>query len=604
MYNKKNRCLENLSEVEYEAFLSLANNPNIIIQKADKGNTVVIVDKSVYTEKMEALLSDTTKFQKITFNPKHQANHEVRHMLSMEDEIKSCLKDLLDNNYLTEDEYKFLNPVGSQPGILYGMCKVHKDLDGLSPPFRPILAAIGTPTYNLSKFFVPLLKDHTVNEYTLNDSFTFAEDIVKQDPSLYMVSFDVASLFTNIPLNETIDLCVDKLYHGKKKVKGLLKRHCKKLLTLSTKSSCFMFNNVYYRQLDGVAMGSPLGPTLANLFLCHYETIWLNECPVQFKPTYYKRYVDDVMLLFKSKDHVKKFLKYLNSRHRNIQFEADEETNNSLAFLDVLITRDNGRFVTSVYRKKTFSGVYLNHNSYLPKEYKLGLLYTLLFRAYSLCSNYEILHNEIDRLKEIWLKNNYPLHIIDKCIFRFLDKLFSKPAREKDISAKKEVIVSLMYLGNISIQVKKRLRNIFRSCKLDVKLVVVFSSMNRMKSSFNFKDSIPRDLKSLVLYRYSCSTCRGTYLGETKRHFLVRSYEHLGMSITTNREFKFNEKSATSVRKHCVNNSHSNCIENFKIIGTANNKFHLKLKESLIIHKEKPDLNVAQESLPLKLFDN
>ena len=76
------------------------------------------------------------------------------------------------------------------------------------------------------------------------------------------------------------------------------------------------------------------------------------------------------------------------------------------------------------------------------------------------------------------------------------------------------------------------------------------------------------------------------------------------MSITTNREFKFNEKSATSVRKHCVNNSHSNCIENFKIIGTANNKFHLQLKESLTIHKEKPNLNVAQESLPLKLFDN
>ena len=84
----------------------------------------------------------------------------------------------------------------------------------------------------------------------------------------------------------------------------------------------------------------------------------------------------------------------------------------------------------------------------------------------------------------------------------------------------------------------------------------------------------------------------------------MRSYEHLGLSIVTNREFKFNNKLATSVRKHCVHNSHNNCLDNFKIIGGAKNKFHLKLKESLIIHKEKPDLNIAKESLPLKLFEN
>ena len=99
-----------------------------------------------------------------------------------------------------------------------------------------------------------------------------------------MVSFELESLFTNIPLDETINICVDRLYTRKKKVRGLLKRHFKQLLTLATKSSCFLFNGVYYSQLDGVAMGSPLGPTLANLFLAYHEEKWLNDCPVQFKP--------------------------------------------------------------------------------------------------------------------------------------------------------------------------------------------------------------------------------------------------------------------------------------------------------------------------------
>ena len=73
-----------------------------------------------------------------------------------------------------------------------------------------------------------------------------------------MASFDIQSLFTNIPLDETINICVDLVFHKKKKVKGMLKRHFKQLLTLSVKSSCFLFNDVYYKQVDGVAMGSPL----------------------------------------------------------------------------------------------------------------------------------------------------------------------------------------------------------------------------------------------------------------------------------------------------------------------------------------------------------
>ena len=107
----------------------------------------------------------------------------------------------------------------------------------------------------------------------------------------------------------------------------ILKRHLKQLLILSVKSSCFLFNDVYYKQVDGVAMGSPLGPTLANLFLVYYEHKWLEKCPLQFRPKYYRRYVDDFFLIFESRNHAKKFLKYMNSRHPNIQFTCEEESN-------------------------------------------------------------------------------------------------------------------------------------------------------------------------------------------------------------------------------------------------------------------------------------
>ena len=106
--------------------------------------------------------------------------------------------------------------------------------------------------YNIAKFFVPILKQFTINEYTVKDSFSFCKEIIDQNPNLYMASFDVQSLFTNIPLDETINICVDMVYNKRKKVKGMLKRHFRQLLTISVKSSCFLFNDVYYKQIDGL----------------------------------------------------------------------------------------------------------------------------------------------------------------------------------------------------------------------------------------------------------------------------------------------------------------------------------------------------------------
>ena len=109
------------------------------------------------------------------------------------------------------------------------------------------------------------------------------------DSSLYMASLDVEFLFTIIPLNETIINCVSDLpnkdlYNGK-----LSKRDLFKLLETATSESSFIFDYLLYKQVDGVAMGSPLGPTLANAFLCYYEKKWLDNCPIHFKPMICKR---------------------------------------------------------------------------------------------------------------------------------------------------------------------------------------------------------------------------------------------------------------------------------------------------------------------------
>ena len=99
-------------------------------------------------------------------------------------------------------------------------------------------------------------------------------------------------------------------------------------------------------------MGSAIGPTLANLFSVNYESKWLKDCPVQFTPKYYRRYVDDIFLRFRAKDHVQKFFRYMNSRHPSIKFTFEKENDNKVSFFDISITRTENKFTTSIFRKK------------------------------------------------------------------------------------------------------------------------------------------------------------------------------------------------------------------------------------------------------------
>ena len=205
----------------------------------------------------------------------------------------------------TKSEYLKICPAGSIPGIVNGQAKVHKPVEDNCPSFRPILPATDTPAYDLAKFLVPILKPLTENEYTVHDSFSFAS---KFNSKNFMASLDVESLFTNISLEETIDNIINDLFLTTDKVHNFEREEPKQLRAFAACESFFIFNVEYYTEIDGVAMESPLGPTLANAFLCHFEKKWLSECPLEFLPNVYKIYVDDIFITFNSYSQLLKFL--------------------------------------------------------------------------------------------------------------------------------------------------------------------------------------------------------------------------------------------------------------------------------------------------------
>ena len=126
-------------------------------------------------------------------------------------------------------------------------------------------------------------------------------------------------------------------------------------------------------------MGSPLRASLANAFLSYHVKNQLNSCPQGFKPVFSRRYVDDIFVLFKSKDHLKYFQGLLNFCHINISFSMETERQNKFSFLNIEVIREQGKFTTTIYRKPTFSGVYSNFESFLPSVYKFRMVHTLVY---------------------------------------------------------------------------------------------------------------------------------------------------------------------------------------------------------------------------------
>ena len=127
-------------------------------------------------------------------------------------------------------------------------------------------------------------------------------------------------------------------------------------------------------------MGLPLGPTFANIFMCHYEKLWLASCPPEFAPMFYRRYVDDCFLLFKDQSHADLFLRFLNSKHENIKFTMECESQGKLPFLDVMVHKEGGRLHTSVYRKSSFSGLATGFFSFIFRSLKYSSISSLLNR--------------------------------------------------------------------------------------------------------------------------------------------------------------------------------------------------------------------------------
>ena len=277
---------------------------------------------------------------------------------------------------------------------------------------------VGTPEYKLAKYLDNLIKPHIPDTYLLKSTDDFIERL-KQFPcnnSYRIVSFDVVSLFTNVPLSETIELTINRLYaDGNPYAIPFDKDVFRKPMFMATQG-LFMYKDKLYKQIDGVTMGSCLGPTLANFFLgCLQEKLLASTNNPS--PNLYLLYIDDIYAVFDSDSACTQFLDILNSQHQDIKFTLEKNTNcEHLLFLDVHIKLNDSGYDTCVWRKPTNTGLLLNFSALCPNTWKSGLIMCLLHRAKKISSSAELYVQELKRLRHIFRNNAYPDWFINNTI--------------------------------------------------------------------------------------------------------------------------------------------------------------------------------------------
>ena len=338
-------------------------------------------------------------------------------------------------------------------------------------------------------------------------------------------------------------------------------------------------------------MGSPLGPILAGIFVGFYEDILFKRGNL---PSTYFRYVDDTFATFSSGSVGLEFFNSLNGLHPSLGFTMEREQNEALPFLDVLVQRREKEYITSIYRKKTFTGLYINWHSFCPLSRKINLIKTLAHRALMICSDCT-LGGELQNISDILLDNGYPKNIIDRHISNKV-RNFGEPKLFGP--SKCPLYIKLPWLGTVSGIFADQISNVIHGCFFGTKLRVVFKT-RPILPSFT-EDSVPTLNTNLVIYNFQCR-CDAVYVGRTSKRLESRIKEHVSNSTLHHIRNGTTPHSSvdSAIGQHLLSNI--NCavhynIRAFSILHKGRNRHHLRILEAIYIALRRPSL-CAQKNL-------
>ena len=566
---KTHSTRSNITREEVQALADFKRDSSKVIIQADKGVALVIMDKPDYITKAEDLLKDKKTYKEITTDPTNK----------LKTKLISLLNTIKAEGGIEEQLYKKMYPTGPVAPKFYGLPKIHKT----DIPLRSIVSSRGSISYEVAKELARILRSLVgKSPHHIKNTGDFVQQVrgIKLLPTECITSYDVSALFTSVPIESAITIIrkrleLDPELHHRTSMRV---EHITSLLEFCLRTTYFQFQGRFYEQVHGAAMGSPISPIVANLFMEDFETKAISSATNP--PSTWKRFVDDTFVVIES-SRKEEFLDHINNLDPNIQFTTeDAKPDGSLPFLDTLIQKQpDNSLTTLVYRKPTHTDLYLQWNSHHHLSAKYSVINTLRHRARTVCSNHHLLEEEEEDLNKALSNCRYPICALNRARINITKKKKNTKTHSNTNSMRPYIVVPYM-------------KGLSESCKNICRrhgIAMHFKGANTIRQLLvhpKDKDDIMK--KSGVIYRYKCGRvdCDEEYIGESGRTFAERFMEHL--------------RSPSPIYDHYKTTGHEVSLDNFSIVGRDDQSMTRLIREAMLIRVNDPSLNknIGKYQLP------
>lgn len=545
----------NLSKDEVRALRELTKNKNIIIKPADKGSVVVIMGRDQYIKEVQRQLTNKIYYTKLE-EPMYLKTVPIVH---------SIIDDLKNKKFITSKQRQYLKGDREpRERRFYILPKIHKDPETWpvpfeTPPGRPIVSDCGSETYQTAEYIDFFLQPLSIIQPSyVKDTYHFIEIVkkIKIPQNSLFFSIDVDNLYTNIDIKAGL-ATVKKIFEKYPK-KDRPDNEVLKLLEINLTRNDFVFNEEFYLQIKGTAMGKRFAPSYANIFMANWEEEALAKCPKQ--PLHYLRYLDDIFGIWcHSEREFEDFLAILNSHDPSIKLKH-VVNQQAIDFLDTTVYKGDsfdvdGSLDIKVFFKETDTHALLFKTSFHPKHTFRGLVKSQLIRFNRICTQEKDFWEAVHILFGALRKRGYSRTFLRHCLKSFRD------TKQTD---DKKIIPFISSFSSVSVALNGILKNNFNQFMEDSEILKNHKIIGAYRKNKNLKDFLVRaklrrlqDLNGKLtnfctlkyvknraddrIFRISqeftpktkncvyiifCSSCGKQYIGETRNPISTRMWQH------------------------------------------------------------------------------
>ncbi|XP_072357570.1 uncharacterized protein [Scyliorhinus torazame] len=385
----------NVTQAQRNAIRALKTNRSIVIKPADKGGATIVLNRTDYCKEVYRQLNNQEHYRQLPADPTKEHIRQLNRLIqTLDPDLQSTLRAFI--------------PRTPRIGDLYCLPKIHK----ANTPGRPIVSGNGTLCENLSGYIEGILK--SIVQGTLSfcrDTTDFLQKLSTHgpvEPGTFLVTMDVSARYTSIPHDDGIAATASVLNTDNCQSPDAILQ----LIRFILDHNVFTFDNKFFIQTHGTAMGTKFAPQYANIFMHKFEQDLLTAQDLQ--PTLYTRYIDDIFFLWThGEESLKRLHDDINKFHPTIRLTMDYSPK-SVAFLDTLVSIKDGHLSTSLYRKPTDNLMMLHFSSFHPKHIKEAIPYGQALRIHRICSDEEERNRHLQTLKDALVRTGYGTRLIDR----------------------------------------------------------------------------------------------------------------------------------------------------------------------------------------------